>query len=260
MDRITWGGHATVRIDLGAVALLTDPLLRRRTAHLLRAAPVPQGITAGLAAVLVSHLHHDHLDLASLRMIHPDVPVVVPAGTGRILRRAAVREVLELAPGDEARFGTVTVRATHAAHDGGRPPARRRHTPALGFLVSDGIRRVYFAGDTDVFPGMADICDRIDVALLPVWGWGPSLGAGHLDPEGAARALRLLRPRMAVPIHWGTVHPAWMIPGRRGFLRWPGPRFAAAAAREAPDVTVRVLSPGESMPLEPAPGGGGASR
>src|SRR5262249_62274960 len=87
---------------------------------------------------------------------------------------------------------------------GGAHAARRLPgAPAdgLGFVLEG----VYFAGDTDLFDGMADIgAVGLDVALLPIWGWGPRLPRGHLDPERAAEATRLLAPRVVIPIHWGT--------------------------------------------------------
>jgi L-ascorbate metabolism protein UlaG (beta-lactamase superfamily) len=89
----------------------------------------------------------------------------------------------------------------------------------------------------------------LDLALLPVWGWGPSLGEGHLDPRAAARALTLLRPRVAVPIHWGTYFPVPL--GLRGHdrLEEPPREFATHAAAVAPDVEVRILEPGEGFDL-----------
>jgi hypothetical protein len=78
--------------------------------------------------------------------------------------------------------------------------------PALGYRIA-GSRAVYFAGDTDLFPEMAELAGTIELALLPVWGWGPNLGRGHLDPRRAAEAAAIIRPRIAVPIHWGTFYP-----------------------------------------------------
>jgi L-ascorbate metabolism protein UlaG (beta-lactamase superfamily) len=99
---------------------------------------------------------------------------------------------------------------------------------------------------------MATLAEDLDVALIPIWGWGPSLGRGkHLDPTGAAQAAALLQPRIAVPIHWGTYHPLHM--GLRevpSFLREPPVRFVEAAASAAPGVEVHVLEPGASLELD----------
>jgi L-ascorbate metabolism protein UlaG (beta-lactamase superfamily) len=86
----------------------------------------------------------------------------------------------------------------------------------------------------------------IDVALLPVAGWGPRLPAGHLDPVRAVEALELIRPHLAIPIHWGTYAP-WRPP--KGD-ETPAQAFAELAATIVPSVDVRVLRPGQSCPLE----------
>jgi len=91
--------------------------------------------------------------------------------------------------------------------------------------------------------------EGLDLALLPVWGWGPTLGPGHLDPERAARAAALLSPRIAVPIHWGTLYPLGLARLRPGPLRSPGWEFAARMREIAPQVEARVLAPGESTSL-----------
>ena len=88
------------------------------------------------------------------------------------------------------------------------------------------------------------------MALLPVWGWGPKLGPGHLDPERAARAAGLLRPRLAIPVHWGTYASprAWW----RDDPELPAREFERYVARHAPGVAVAILAPGGSAPLRPA--------
>ncbi len=141
-----------------------------------------------------------------------------------------------------------------AVHDGRRAPYGPTAEP-VGYLVN-GSRRVYFAGDTDLFDGMAELSDSLDLALVPITGWGPTLGAGHLDPERAARALALLRPRMAVPIHWGTLHPLGLGRFMSHQLSESPHEFARHAARLAPGVEVRVLAPGESLALATSPGSG----
>ena len=253
--RIAWAGHATVRIEMDGAALLTDPVLRRRLGHLHRVAAPPGPVAVGVAAVLISHLHRDHLDVPSLGLIDPDVPVVAPQGAAGLLPRARRRTVIEMVPGDVVTVGPLAVRATVAAHDGGgqrtRGPRglRSPHATAMGFVI-EGTRAVYFAGDTDLFDGMADNAPVIDVAMLPVGGWGPGLGPGHLDAGRAAQALTLLRPRVAIPIHWGTFAPM-PVSRRAGFVRRPGPAFAAAAAIVAPEVEVRLVPAGGATVIEP---------
>jgi len=94
---------------------------------------------------------------------------------------------------------------------------------------------------------------RLDVALLPVWGWGPTLGMGHLDPERAALAASLLQPRLCLPIHWGTFYPYGMGRVRPHLLTEPPHAFARHAATIAPEVAVRILPVGGSMALPPRP-------
>jgi L-ascorbate metabolism protein UlaG (beta-lactamase superfamily) len=243
---LTYVGHATVLVEQAGVRLLTDPLLRSRIAHVVRRVPVPAAETLrDLDAILVSHAHADHLDLPSLRRLNHAGPVLAPPACARTLARAGLREVVALQPGDRYSVGPVVVEAVNADHDGRRRPIGAA-AQALGFLL-EGPACVYFAGDTDLFDGMAELRDRVDVALLPVWGWGPRLPAGHLNPVTAARALKLIRPAVAIPIHWGTMRS----PGERSSRdpRLPAAAFAEAAARFAPDVEVRVLDPGESTQL-----------
>jgi L-ascorbate metabolism protein UlaG (beta-lactamase superfamily) len=245
-DGITYVGHATTLIELDGTRVLTDPVLRSRIGHIRRiAGPPAAGTASGLDAVLISHAHHDHLDLPSLRQVPEEVPVIAPPGCARLVRRRTGRDVVELVPGSRSRVGTVDVIAIPASHDGRRvpvgPPA-----DAIGYVV-EGTARVLFYGDTDLFDGIGAGHSAPDVALLPIWGWGPRVGPGHMDPERAARAAALLAPRIVVPIHWGT------LAGPRVWWRsdpaMPARAFAQRVAEHAPGVDVRILAPGELLAL-----------
>jgi L-ascorbate metabolism protein UlaG (beta-lactamase superfamily) len=246
--RVAYVGHATVLIELGGVRLLTDPVLRNRVVHLRRHAPAPaREMTARIDAVLISHLHHDHTDLPSLRGLGRQTPLLAPSGAGEFLRRAGFRTVSELTVGESETVAGVRISAVPAVHRGRRTPFGPR-AETVGFEVA-GRHRLYFAGDTDLFDGMKELAGGLDIALLPVWGWGPNLGAGQLNPERGARAAALLAPRIAIPIHWGTFFPLGLARLRPGHLRMPPREFARRTAELAPQVEVRVLSPGESTSL-----------
>jgi L-ascorbate metabolism protein UlaG (beta-lactamase superfamily) len=248
LDTVTYVGHGTVSIEIDGVHMLTDPILRRRVGPLVRHGSVPAATVAeDLDAVLISHLHHDHADLGSLRRLGRETRMLVPPGSRGFFEHHGFRAVTELAPGESSWVGAVEVTAVEAHHDGG---SRRlaKSSRAIGFLIR-GRRRIYFAGDTDLFAGMGDLDPHLDLALLPIWGWGPSVGSGHLDPQSAARAAALLAPRLAVPIHWGTLYPFGLRRLRSRPLRAPASEFAAQMRELAPQVETRVLSPGESTSL-----------
>jgi L-ascorbate metabolism protein UlaG (beta-lactamase superfamily) len=248
--RLTYVGHATVLIQLAGVRVLTDPVLRSHLLFVIRRyAPEPDpAVTKDLDAILVSHLHPDHLDFRSLHRVDRRTLVVLPAGGGRMLRRRGFSNVVELTPGDTTRIGEVEVRATPAEHEGRRFKIGRP-VDALGYDLQGGGRRVYFAGDTDLFDGMEELAGGLDVALLPIAGWGPHLHAGHLDPRRAAEAAAIMRPRVAVPIHWGTLLRVGLDRRRPELLTDPPREFEAQLAELAPAVDGRVLAPGETLEL-----------
>jgi L-ascorbate metabolism protein UlaG (beta-lactamase superfamily) len=240
--KVTWVGHSTVLVELDGVRFLTDPLLRTRVAHLLRLQPVGAVGLDLVNAVLISHEHYDHLDVPSLRKLDGSIPVIAPRGAEPSLRRAQRERVTTIGVGEEVDIGRVSVLATPAEHEGG---GGLRKGEAVGYLLR-GSATVYFAGDTDLFDGMASL-GPVDVALLPVWGWGPTLGTGHLDPDRAATAASLLGAGAVVPIHWGTYRP---VHARRGpYLTEPPLAFRRAAAEVAPETRVEILQPGETLEL-----------
>ena len=129
--------------------------------------------------------------------------------------------------------GPVLVHAVRAEHDGRRRPWGPP-VCAVGHVVT-GTASAWLAGDTALHEGMLSVSELagppgLDVAVLPVWGWGPRLGPGHLNPAQAAEAALRVRARHAVPVHWGTLYPVGMRRVMRSRLVEPGPEFAAAVA------------------------------
>lgn len=279
--RVTWLGHATCVLDLpDGTRLVTDPLLGARAGVLIRRGRVPEHAEwVDADAVLLSHLHHDHAHLPSLRATGG--LVLGPASTARWAERQRLRA---RGLGDEwfQLSSEVAVRTVPAVH--GDRPMPHRPNDAVGFVVrwtdggasgdrdgagggrgaaggdggggaagSGAVRRLWFAGDTELFPGLADLPDLaggpIDVALVPVGGWGPRLSGGHLDPSRAAEAAAIVGARTAVPIHWGTFHAPLGRHVPRGWMDRGGPDFLRALDAIAPGTSGVLLAPGEHHAL-----------
>ncbi|MDZ5662175.1 MBL fold metallo-hydrolase [Nocardioides sp. S-58] len=247
---ITWLGHATVVVDIDGVRLVSDPLLRRHNGPLRRRGEQPdRAAWAGARAVLLSHLHHDHAEVSSLRLLG-DVPVLTAVDnarwvTGKGLRGHGLQDEWVRVDDD----CDVRVRLLPAVHHS--RPMPHRPNAANGHLVRGPSGVVWIAGDTELYAGMETVPHlagaAVDAAVVPVGGWGPRLSPGHLGPHEAAVACRRVGASLAVPVHWGTLH----VPGARelprGWMGAGGPDFAAAVTREAPDCEVAVLSLGGSV-------------
>jgi L-ascorbate metabolism protein UlaG (beta-lactamase superfamily) len=163
-------------------------------------------------------------------------------GAGDLMRTNGFTAVRELGIGDRTDVGGVAIEAVYALHSGRRVPTGLV-APALGFML-DGEHRIYFAGDTDLFPEMVDLAPGLDLAILPVGGWGPTLRGGHMNPVRAAAALTLLRPKAALPVHWGTLWPVGLGAVRRSRFEEPARQFQEEARQVAPEVVVTIVEPG----------------
>jgi L-ascorbate metabolism protein UlaG (beta-lactamase superfamily) len=256
--RVTYVGQGTVLIEMDGLRILTDPVLKRWTGPLRRFGELPDpAVRHRIDVVLISHLHLDHLDTPSLKLLPKSAVVIGPPHMGRTVSRIGFKTVVETRRDTSLHFGDLEVLAVHASHTRRRwvvsPP-----TDPLGFIVR-GSATIYFAGDTGLFDGMDGLHARIDVALLPIETWGVRPPEGrHMSPRTAAHALGLLQPRIAVPIHWGTLYvPGSAYAGKQANYAWfqrtrrRPEEFVQLAAENAPDVEVRLLEPGESLSVEP---------
>jgi len=237
---------------MGSARVAVDPLLSDQLFHLHRYTARPTAAATAADVVLISHLHHDHLHLPSLRRFGRDVPIVVPRGGESLLRGLGSERVLPAEPGDVLEIGGVTVRVLAATHDGGRGPHTKIAGPPLGFRVDASGRSFWFPGDTELREDMAEV-GRVDLALIPIGGWGPTLDDGHMDPVAGAAAVARVGADVAVPVHWGTFWPL----GLRRLARanhqrlfvTPGDRFVSALADLAPDVRAVLAAPGRPLVL-----------
>ncbi len=251
---INWLGHSTVVLDMDGVRLVADPLLRANAGILRRRGSRPdEDAWAGTDAVLLSHLHHDHAELASLRRVR-GAPVLTARENADWVRRRRGLKSLDVDAASWTHVGqaqTVGVKLAPAMHQA--RPMPHRPNAASGHLVRGLSGIVWVAGDTELFPGLEDLPasagGAIDVAVVPVGGWAPRLSKGHMGPREAAIACRMVGARYAIPVHWGTLH----VPGGevwpRGWMDSPGPTFAHWLGLEAPNCRPVVLAIGESVAI-----------
>ena len=246
---LTWWGHSTSTWQDGDTTVLFDPVLSARLGHLRRVrGPVPPPQAAQADLVLVSHLHADHAHLPSLRRIPASASLIVPAGSRRLFKSVTAQGVSlsEVEPGDLVEVGGLRIHVLAADHDGRRLPGSPHRGPALGYLV-EGDYRCWYPGDTGPHFAFDEVA-QVDLALMPVGGWGPTLGRGHLDAWQAAQAIRRTHPANAVPVHWGTWWPIGL-PQRPDLIDRPAVEFADRVARLAPSTRVHVLRHGQVVKL-----------
>jgi L-ascorbate metabolism protein UlaG (beta-lactamase superfamily) len=252
---LTWLGHSTVVIDVDGTRLVTDPLLGRHAGLLRRrGARPPRTAWERPDAVLLSHLHHDHAELGSLRMLPREVPVISAPENAAWLRRKGLHGVSPepqgwIDVGNGHAVGVALCRADHSSR-----PMPHRPNAANGHLVRSSAASIWVAGDTSLYPELPGLREelqgRVDLAIVPVSGWGPRLSPGHLGPSEAAEACALVGARYAVPVHWGTLHAPGGRDLPRGWMDRPARDFVAAVSSLAPGCTPLVLRHGVRTELE----------
>ena len=248
VPEISWWGHATATIADSGVRILTDPVLTPMVGHLRRRrGPAPTAAASEADLVLISHLHGDHLHVRSLRQISHRVPIVMPRGAGQAIR--ALRFLRHLGRDRDQRGGGAAgrTRAHQGSAGASRPPPSRPGPARLGARRSATSSRV----PVEPTSPATRICTRrwrrtsgaCDVALLPVGGWGPGLGPGHLNSSTAAEAVALLGVTDVVPIHFGTLWPIGMDRVRPEEFLQPGARTSSGRGPGRPRrATVHLLT------------------
>ena len=250
---ITWWGHSSASVELGGMTVATDPLLVGRLFHLRRATPAPPPRATRADVVLVSHLHYDHLHLPSLDRFGPDVAVVVPRGAPAAVSGLRGRRLVEVEVGQRVEVDGLQVDVLAAHHDGRRTKlARGGPVPAVGYRFTDGRTSSWYPGDTGVRADFAAV-EPVDLALVPIGGWGPTLGDEHLDPVEAADAVAQVGAARALAVHYGTFWPIAMrrlhpASHHRLFVT-PPERFRRALADAAPGTLALTPAFGERVLL-----------
>ncbi|MDB4974540.1 MAG: outer membrane protein romA [Myxococcaceae bacterium] len=216
--RVTWLGHSTTLIELDGATFLTDPIWSERSSPSpllgpVRFHPPPLALEdlPHLDAVIVSHEHFDHLDMATIQQLAKrKVPFHVPLGVGAHLAAwgvpsAQIHEHDWWQSADIAQG--VRLVSTPARHFNGRGYPLREGTFWTSWSLLGPKHRVFFSGDTGLTEGFREIGERegpFDLALFEIGQYHPSWGEIHLGPAGALQAHRMLGAKVLLPIHWAT--------------------------------------------------------
>ena len=214
---ITWIGHATVLVQMDQATFLTDPIWSATASPLSffgprRVVPPPLALDAlpPIDFVLISHNHHDHLDLPTLRRLATaGTRFLAPLRVGNLLRAAGIGPIDELDWWETCRIGAVAVHCVPSQHWSGRGPGDTNATLWAGWAVVGPSRRFYFAGDTGYFSGFAEIGRRLGpfgLAALPIGAYEPAamMHAVHLNPEQAVQGGLDVGAEIMLGIHYGT--------------------------------------------------------
>ncbi len=210
-DSVTWVGHSTFAVQDGGEVFLTDPHWGARALLPPRLSPpgIPLAAVPADAFAVLSHNHYDHLDTWTVRRLPRSIPWFAPLGLGGWLRSHGPGQVTELDWWQSVRHGRWTLTCLPAQHWSNRIGMARNSTLWCSWLLDNGARRYYFAGDSGYYPGFAEIGRRfapIDVAFLPIGAYEPRwfMKYQHTDPREAWQAFLDLGARHMVPMHWGA--------------------------------------------------------
>jgi L-ascorbate metabolism protein UlaG (beta-lactamase superfamily) len=250
--RITWLGHSTLIVEIDGFSILIDPVWGDYVAPLPISAarrfappPLPFSELPDVDAVLISHDHYDHLDYPTvLSLAQRNVPFYVPLGVGAHLSYwgIAKERIIESDWWDERSLGELKLVCGPARHFSGRSLSDRDTTLWAGWAIIGPIHRVYYTGDTAMFPGFSEMGERygpFDATLVESGAYNAMWADVHLGPEQAVRAHQMLRGKVMIPVHWGMFDLA--------LHGWTEPVERVLLAAEKAAVVVRTPHPGESI-------------
>ena len=255
---LTWYGHASTLVEIDGARVLLDPVWSERVSpaafagpRRLHEPPVPLSALGRIDAVVISHDHYDHLDLATVRELlrTSEAPFLVPLGVGAHLERWHVpaSRIIELDWHEEAEVAGIRFVATPAQHFSGRGLSNDS-TLWTSWVVAGPSHRVFYSGDTGYFDGFAAIGEQhgpFDVALIQIGAYAEQWSDIHMTPEEGVAAHQDVQARLLVPVHWATFQLA-MHP-------WPEPADRVWREAKATDVSLAVPRPGERIDVDAPP-------
>lgn len=250
--RVTWLGHSTTLVEIDGARILTDPVWGEFAGPAKGVGPdrwypppLPLDQLPEVDAVLISHDHYDHLDTPTIEALAKrDTTFIAPLGVGAHLELWGVppERIVELDWWEDTKLGALTVTCTPARHASGRGLFDQNRTLWAGYALRSDKHRVFFSGDTGLFPAMKTIGDKLgpfDLTMIEVGAYDKAWPDWHIGPEQAIRAHGWLRGKVLLPIHWGLFDLA-----AHG---WTEPIERVLVAAEAANVSVVSPRPGGSF-------------
>ena len=257
--RVTWLGHSTTLVEVDGLRVLTDPVWSDQVGPMAGVGPrrffPPPIALADLPAidvVVISHDHFDHLDMATMRAMRGwKTRFVVPLGVGAHLEYWGIppSQIVELDWWGQVQVGALSVVCTPARHASGRMLIDDDAKLWAGWALLGPHHRVYYSGDTGLFPAMREIGARLgpfDLTMIEVGQYGSAWPDWHIGPEQAITAHGWVRGRVLLPVHWGAFALA--------FHGWTEPIERALVAGQVARATLVTPRPGQPIePLVPSP-------
>ena len=207
---ITWVGHATFAVQDEGDVFLTDPHFSKRALFPARWNPpgIPLDSIPPDAFAIISHNHYDHLDTETVESLPSSIKWFVPLGLGEWFRDLG-REAVELDWWESTRHGNWTITCLPSQHWSSRIDQLPNRSLWCAYLLDNGKRKYFFAGDTGYFHGFREYRRRfgpIDVAMLPIGAWAPRfmMRYQHMDPAEALLSFQDLGAQRFYPMHYGT--------------------------------------------------------
>ena len=256
--RVTWLGHSTQLIEIDGLVVLTDPIFGGRASPFQWAGPatwyeppIPLDQLPPVDVVLISHDHYDHLQMPTIqRMVDWDTQFVAPLGVGAHLEYWGIppERVTELDWWEDVRVGALTVTATPSRHASGRQVLDQNHTLWASYAIVGPQHKVWFSGDTGLFPALDEIGQRLgpfDLTMVEAGAYDKTWPDWHLGPEQAIEAHQMVGGEVFMPIHWGM----WDL----ALHGWTEPVERSVVEAERLGIPIATPQPGQSFELDDLP-------